>query len=102
MKPARILATLFLALVLWGCPGLLDKNSTIFVDGLCATASSAVALLTVQKAQGKLTLNQINLVNTAVDVIDPVCDVEVRPSSTDAIEAVEHGLLILQGVKGVQ
>jgi len=107
MKPARILASLTLVLALGGCDTtgssvLFGKDSPIVVDSLCATSSSVLTLLTVQKAQGKLTPDQINLVNTAVDVIDPICNAEVRPSNADAIAAVEHGLLILQGVKGVQ
>lgn len=99
MKPARTLAVLVLALTLWSCIG---TGSAIIVDSLCNTASSVLTVLTVQKAKGKLTTVQITTIDTAVEVIGPVCSADQRPSSQQAIEAVENGLLILQGVKGVQ
>ncbi len=98
------LPALLLVLVLAGCPGLTfgGKDSPIIVDSLCATSSAALTVLTVQKANGALSAEQIVLIDSAVDVIDPICNAPSRPSSADAIERVEHGLLILQGVKGVQ
>ncbi len=99
------LPALLLVLVLTGCPGLGGfggKDSPIIVDSLCATSAAVLTVLTVQKANGELSAGQIVLIDSAVDVIDPICNAPTRPSNTEAVERVEHGLLILQGVKGIR
>ena len=86
-------------LLLGGC--LVTGDHPIIVDSLCATSSSALTVLTVQKAKGELNASQIELVDQAVAIIDPVCGAPSRPSDLAAIESLENALLILQGVKGV-
>ena len=90
-----------LLLSLGGCPGL-TGDSPIIVDSLCTTSATILTILTVQKSQGELTPSQIALVDQGVGVIDPICSAPSRPSSQQAIVDLERGLLILQGVKGVQ
>jgi hypothetical protein len=85
-----------LVLFLTACAGV---NPTARIDLACESASSAVLVLTTLKAQGELTVYQTAQVSRAVDVIDPICGAEVRPTTTTALDAVNRALLVLNGVR---
>jgi len=89
-------AALALVLLLAACAGV---NSTARIDLACETAASAVMVLTTLKAQGELTSTQISQVDQAVAVVDPICGAAIRPTTVNALDAVNHALLTLNGVR---
>lgn len=84
--------------VLAGC-GTTGQQSVL---AACATADATLRSLTVAKAQGKLTPEQIQRIDGAVMVIDPICSAETPPETEVALRSIEMQLLVMQGVKGVQ
>lgn len=64
----------------------------------CTTAGGAVNMLTGMKAQGRLTTEQIETVNTVVDTLDPICGAAEVPSVDAALAIVERQILIMNGV----
>ena len=101
MKPfisALVLAT---ALGLAGCeslglPSLFGGDSEIVTA--CETATSALNVATVFKAQGKLTTAQIESIDDAVLIIRPICGAPVKPSSQQALDLVQSAVFALAGV----
>ena len=91
--------SLALALLLTACAGLGGPGASQRIDIACESASSATMILTVMKAQGRLGARQIAQVDQALDLIDPICGAEVRPTALTALDTVNRALLTLNGVK---
>jgi len=89
-----VIKALALILLLTACAGV---NSRI--DLACETAASTVLVLATLKAQGELTSTQISQVDQAVAVVDPICGAATRPTTMNALDAVNHALLTLNGVR---
>ena len=64
----------------------------------CAAAASGLNMLTAMKAQGRLSTEQIVTIDSAVDVIDPICGAGEVPDVETALAALETQLLLMQGV----
>lgn len=78
------------------------NQTALVIDSACNTASAVVKVLTVQKAQGKLSDQQIVDVTKAVNIVDPICGAETRPTDVEALAKLDNALLTLQGVEGVE
>ena len=96
---ARIWIPIALALLLTACAGLGGLTQAQQIDIACESASSAAYILTVMKAQGKLSAPQITSVDQAVNLIDPICGAPIRPTALTALDTVNRALLTLNGVK---
>ncbi len=73
-------------------------ESPLAIDMACESASSALIVATVYRAQGKLMPHHIASVGDAIQVIDPICGAAVRPSGFQALDMVEGAVLTLSGV----
>lgn len=74
------------------------ESQPLAIDAACETATSALIVATVLRAQGKLLPHQIATVGSAITVIDPMCGADVRPSGFQALDMVEGAVLTLTGV----
>ncbi len=90
---------LALALLLTACAGLGGLTQAQQIDIACESASSATYILTVMKAQGKLSDPQISSVDQAINLIDPICGAAIRPTAITALDTVNRALFTLNGVK---
>ena len=95
----RLWIPIAFALLLTGCGGFGALTQAQQLDIACESASSATYILTVMKAQGKLSDPQITSVDQAVTLIDPICGAAVRPTALTALDTVNRAILTLNGVK---
>ncbi len=93
----RLLSALALAtaLVLAGCESLSDDSAIVVA---CETATGALKVATVFKAQGKLSVLQIESINSAVLIITPICGAGAKPSGEIALGLVQDAVFTLAGV----
>jgi len=86
-------AVIALSLILAGCTA-----NSLEIDVACETATSALTIVTVLKAQGKLQPDQIASVDNAVSVIDPICGAPTRPTGAEALSKIQGAVLTISGV----
>ena len=98
-KKLLLAGVVSLSLLVGGCETITNFfNSPLAIDAACETATSALVVATVLKAQGELSTSQIASVGDAIIVIDPICGAASRPTNNEALGMVKDAALVLTGV----
>ena len=93
LATALVLAT---GLFLSGCASWQQEESAIVIA--CETATSALKVATVFKAQGKLSASQIVSIDSVLLIITPICGAGTKPSGEIALGLVQSAVFTLAGV----
>lgn len=93
------LPIIILAALLVGCAGTAETRVTNALGVLCDTYATTLDELTPLKAEGKLSAGQVEKVDTANELIDPVCSQDSIVDPEEGVKAVRSALATLTSIK---
>jgi hypothetical protein len=99
IRPAYLIALLFVASLAAACASLQQAATTNPVATTCASASVAIKTLTVARRAGVLSLADASAVNQSIAVVSPVCDSPTEPTASGAVlSSLVSATATLQGI----